>query len=78
MLFDKSTGTPEHTDQYYLDTQPTGGVVGAWFALEDYDDNCGRFYVRPESHLFDRLDRSSVTNHEHARLSFKKPLKHAV
>ena len=71
MLFDKSTGTLEHSDQYYLDTKPTGGVVGTWFALEDYDDDCGKFYVRPKSHELDRLMRDSVANHNEARLKFE-------
>ena len=50
MYFDKSTGTLPHQDSYYLDTDPFGGVVGIWFALEDITMEAGLFYVIPGSH----------------------------
>jgi len=51
MYFDKSTGTRPHQDTYYLDTDPYGGVVGVWFALEDICAEAGPFYVIPRSHI---------------------------
>tara|TARA_B100000787_G_scaffold110825_1_gene82453 strand:- start:2619 stop:3533 length:915 start_codon:yes stop_codon:yes gene_type:complete len=51
MYFDKSTGTLPHQDTYYLDTDPYGGVVGVWFALEDISIEAGPFYVLPRSHI---------------------------
>lgn len=51
MFFDRSTGTVAHQDHYYLDTDPAGGVIGIWVALEDIDDDCGPFYVYPTTHL---------------------------
>jgi phytanoyl-CoA hydroxylase len=45
MYFDKSTGTLPHQDSYYLDTDPYGGVIGIWFALEDISIEAGPFYV---------------------------------
>ena len=35
MLFDKSTGTIDHLDSWYLDTNPYGNLLAAWIALED-------------------------------------------
>ena len=35
MFFDRSTGTVEHQDSWYLDTDPPGNLVGVWYALED-------------------------------------------
>ena len=53
MLFDKSTGTIEHADTWYLDTDPVGYMVAAWIALEDIEEDAGRFFVIPKSHLLD-------------------------
>jgi len=50
MLFDKSTGTLDHLDTYYLDTDPMGGLVAAWIALENIDGEGGSFHVFPGSH----------------------------
>ena len=50
MLFDKSTGTLDHADTWYLDTKPRGEMIAAWIALEDIHIDAGRFYVYPESH----------------------------
>ena len=51
MLFDKSTGTVDHIDSWYLDTDPMGYLIAAWVALEDIDGNGGEFHVYPGSHL---------------------------
>ena len=50
MFFDKSTGTVEHQDHYYLDTDPPGSLIGAWYALEDIHPESGCFFVIPGSH----------------------------
>ncbi|MDJ0510393.1 MAG: phytanoyl-CoA dioxygenase family protein [Crocosphaera sp.] len=50
MFFDKSTGTVAHQDHYYLDTEPPGNMIAAWFALEDIHDDAGCFFVVPGSH----------------------------
>lgn len=50
MLFDRSTGTVDHQDSWYLDTRPKGHLVAAWFALEDIHPDCGAFHVYPGSH----------------------------
>ncbi len=51
MFFDKSTGTVDHIDTWYLDTNPMGHLIGAWVALEDIDGSGGSFHIYPESHL---------------------------
>ncbi|MDF5729530.1 MAG: phytanoyl-CoA dioxygenase family protein [Rhizonema sp. PD38] len=50
MFFDKSTGTVAHQDHYYLDTEPAGHLLAAWFALEDIHPDSGCFFVVPGSH----------------------------
>ncbi len=50
MFFDKSTGTVAHQDHYYLDTNPPGHMIAAWFALEDIHLDAGCFFVIPGSH----------------------------
>jgi len=51
MFFDKSTGTVDHIDTWYLDSDPMGHLFGAWVALEDIDGKGGVFHVYPKSHL---------------------------
>ena len=60
MYFDKSTGTLGHQDSYYLDTEPYGGVVGVWFALEDISLESGPFYMIPKSHKHGPLFNSQA------------------
>ena len=50
MLFDRSVGTVDHIDTWYLDTDPMGYLIGAWIALEDIDGQGGSFHVYPGSH----------------------------
>lgn len=50
MLFDRSTGTIDHADTWYLDTKPRGKMIAAWIALEDIQESAGRFFVYPKSH----------------------------
>ena len=49
MFFDMNTVTPAHQDWYYLDSMPSGHLLAGWFALEDIDEEAGRFYVLPKS-----------------------------
>ncbi len=50
MLFDRSTGTIDHYDAYYLDTFPGGYLNGAWVSLEDIGEGAGPFRIYPGSH----------------------------
>lgn len=49
MLFDLNTATGAHQDSWYLDSVPSGALIGAWIALEDIAVEAGRFYVVPGS-----------------------------
>lgn len=64
MFFDQSTGTIEHQDSWYLDTEPPGKLIGVWYALEDIDKDSGPFFVIPESHKIGLLDRKEFPDHE--------------
>lgn len=64
MLFDKSTGTVDHADNWYLDTFPSGNMVGTWMAMEDIDQDAGRFYVVPKSHLMSLPAYHEVPSHQ--------------
>ena len=50
MLFDRSTGTVDHADTWYLDTDPRGEMIAAWISLEDINELAGRFFIYPKSH----------------------------
>lgn len=63
MFFDRSTGTIEHQDSWYLDTDPPGGVVGVWVALEEIKPGAGAFFVSPCSHRLPKLDRKAYPDH---------------
>jgi phytanoyl-CoA hydroxylase len=58
MLFDANTQTPPHQDWWYLDSVPNGQLTAAWIALEDIEEDAGRFFVIPGSHR--------LVLHEHA------------
>lgn len=45
MFFDNSTGTKLHQDTWYLDTVPSGKLVGVWIALEDIKVSSGPFCI---------------------------------
>ncbi|MFC1630634.1 phytanoyl-CoA dioxygenase family protein [Pseudomonadota bacterium] len=64
MFFDRSTGTVEHQDSWYLDTEPADGLVGAWYALEDINKESGPFFVIPSSHKIGLLDRKDFPEHK--------------
>lgn len=64
MLFDKSTGTVDHQDSYYLDTNPRGHLIGAWIALEDIHEHSGAFHVYPKSHHLINPDLFESVHHQ--------------
>ncbi len=59
MFFDKSPGTVEHQDHYYMDTNPPGNLIGVWYALEDIHPESGCFFVVPGSHKGEVIDRQN-------------------
>jgi phytanoyl-CoA hydroxylase len=62
MFFDKSTGTIEHQDHYYLDSDPPGKMIAAWYALEDIHEDAGCFFVLPGSHKGRVIEREQASN----------------
>ena len=64
MFFDKSTGTIDHIDTWYLDTNPMGDLFGAWIALEDINGEGGVFHVYPKSHLTNNKKWIGTTHEE--------------
>ena len=79
MFFDRSTGTVEHQDHYYLDTNPPGNLIGTWYALEDIQPDSGCFFVVPGSHKGQVINRNNssakqegiealVPNHDEMRI----------
>jgi phytanoyl-CoA hydroxylase len=64
MAFDRSTGTVDHIDSWYLDTEKPGGVLGLWIALEDILIDSGPFFVCPKSHLLGEIPKSEYPDHD--------------
>ena len=64
MFFDKSTGTIDHIDTWYLDTNPMGYLFGAWVALEDINGEGGVFHIYPRSHLSKNKDWINTSHDE--------------
>lgn len=62
MFFDRSTGTVEHQDHYYLDTNPPGNLIGTWYALEDIHPDSGCFFVVPGSHKGQVINRKNSSS----------------
>jgi phytanoyl-CoA hydroxylase len=50
MFFDGNQTTWAHRDGHYIDSQPTGKMIGIWVAAEDIKPGAGRFYIIPRSH----------------------------
>ena len=70
MLFDKSTGTVEHCDNWYLDTKPRGLMIASWIALENIHEDAGRFFIVPKSNHLDIPQNTNNTisdNSEYAK-----------
>lgn len=72
MLFDKSTGTVDHIDSWYLDTNPYGNLLAVWVALEDIDGDGGSFHVYPQSHLDRAFDWIGVDHDSLIKWSISK------
>ncbi|MGB7181144.1 MAG: phytanoyl-CoA dioxygenase family protein [Burkholderiaceae bacterium] len=64
MLFDRSTGTVDHYDSWYLDTLPRGHLTAAWIALEDIEPDCGPFRVFPGSHKYFAAGQHDLLTHD--------------
>ena len=64
MFFDKSTGTIDHIDTWYLDTNPMGYLVGTWVALEDISGEGGSFHIYPKSHKNKQSDWENLNHRE--------------
>lgn len=62
MFFDRSTGTVEHQDHYYLDSNPPGQMIAVWYALENIHEDAGCFFVLPGSHKGKVLERRSASD----------------
>jgi len=63
-LFDRSTGSIDHIDSWYLDSDPPGKLIGAWIALEDIHPDSGPFRLFPRSHLLPGLDELWTLDHD--------------
>jgi phytanoyl-CoA hydroxylase len=66
MYFESSlVGVPLHADGDYMDSDVPGGLLGAWFALEDIAPLAGRFVLVPRSHkLGQGSDRTATAYRE--------------
>lgn len=64
MAFDRSTGTIDHLDSWYLDTEQPGGVIGVWVALEDIFPESGPFFVCPGSHKLGPASKKQFPDHD--------------
>lgn len=76
MFFDKSVGTIEHQDSWYLDTEIPGKLIGIWYALEDIHPDSGAFFVVPKSHKIGLLDRANFPNHDDFVKEVQAQIKH--
>jgi ectoine hydroxylase-related dioxygenase (phytanoyl-CoA dioxygenase family) len=75
MAFDRSTGTIDHLDSWYLDTEMPGGLVGAWLALEDIHMESGPFFVCPGSHHLGAITKREAPDHESFLACVQKRIK---
>ena len=64
MFFDKSTGTVDHQDSWYLDTNPAGNMIGVWYALEDISKESGAFYVLDKTHKLGLISAEDHPDHD--------------
>lgn len=64
MFFDKSTGTVDHIDSWYLDSNPIGSLIAVWVALEDINGKGGEFHVYPKSHLSKDLSWAKLNHND--------------
>lgn len=71
MFFDRSVGTIDHIDTWYLDTDPRGYLIGAWIALEDIDGKGGSFHIYPGSHKMQNTEWKNLNHDQFAKWSNK-------
>jgi phytanoyl-CoA hydroxylase len=66
MYFESTlVGVPLHADGDYMDSDVPGGLLGAWFALEDIAPLAGRLVLVPRSHkLGQGCDRTAAAYRE--------------
>ncbi len=76
MFFDKSTGTIDHIDTWYLDTNPMGYLIGTWIALEDINGEGGRFHIYPKSHKNEQSDWIGLNHREFVNWSEETALRY--
>ena len=77
MLFDKSTGTLDHNDSWYLDTNPIGHLIAGWFALENITDEGGSFHVFPGSHK-EKISWKNLSHNEFVEWSKDESKKYKI
>lgn len=51
MFFDHSPGSKPHQECVFVDSRPSGHLIGAWMALEDLSPDAGLFYLLPLSKM---------------------------
>ena len=64
MYFDKSTGTVDHIDSWYLDSDPMGSLIACWVALENISGDGGSFHVYPKSHKDESFEWKNMDHNE--------------
>ena len=72
MLFDRSVGTVDHQDSWYLDTKPYGRLIAGWFAMENIHPSSGPFFVYPRSHLLPRINETEHLEHKDFLTAIKR------
>ena len=77
MLFDKSTGTLDHIDSWYLDTNPIGHLIAGWFALENITGEGGSFHVFPGSHK-EKLAWKNISHSDFVQWTKKESKKYKL
>jgi len=63
-FFDRSTGSVDHIDHWYLDTDPPGDLIGAWVALEDIHPDAGPFRYFPRTHTLPEMRELWSMDHD--------------
>lgn len=63
---------PTHSDSIHMTTYPLGGLLGAWIALDDIDENNGPLHYYPGSHKLPYYLNSDYDNEGSAFLIGKQ------
>lgn len=82
-FFDRSTGSVDHVDSWYLDTDPPGDLIGSWVALEDIHPDAGPFRFFPRTHTMPELQDLKRMDHDAfikycAKMADSLPAQHAI